>query len=127
VQTNNQLDISGELKALEDRTRALKTRQKIAIGAVIIAIGIVKLFTTNELAGLLLDAIGRAKATPSLKEDWGRSGEAFFRRKSKSGNGAAGNNGGGRRTLPGKPANPAPAATKPKGDAPDLLSRAQPD
>ncbi len=125
MQTNNQLDISGKLKALEDRTQALKTRQKIAIGGVIIAIGIVKLFTTNELAGLLLDAIGRAKATPSLKEDWGRRGEAFFRRKSKSGNGAA-SNGGGSGTLPGKPANPATAAAQPKSDAPDLLSFAKP-
>ena len=103
MQTNNQLDISGKLKALEDRTQALKTRQKIAIGGVIIAIGIVKLFTTNELAGLLLDAIDRAKANPSLKEDWARSGEAFFLRKPKSGNGAA-SNGGGSRTLSGEPA-----------------------
>ena len=126
MQTNNQLDISGKLKALEDRTQALKTRQKIAIGGVIIAIGIVKLFTTNELAGLLLDAIGRAKATPSLKEDWGRRGEAFFRRKSKSGNGAASNGGGSGTTLPGKPANPATAATQPKSDAPDLLSFTKP-
>jgi len=103
AQSKNQLDITGELKALEDRARALRTKQKIAIGEVTIAIGIGKLFTTNELAGLLLDAIDRAKANPSLKEDWARSGEAFFLRKPKSGNGAA-SNGGGSRTLSGEPA-----------------------
>jgi DNA-binding protein H-NS len=120
-------DITDDLKTLEDRTRELRTKQKIAIGEVIIAIGIEKLFTVVELAGLLLDAIDRAKANPSLKEGWARRGEAFFfRRKSKSGNGAA-SNGGGRGTLPSKPANPATVATKPKSDAPDLLSRAHTD
>ncbi len=126
MQPKNPLDITAELKALDARASALRTKQKIAIGEVIIAIGIEKLFTVIELVGLLLDAIDRAKANPSLKEGWARRGEAFFRRTSKSGNGAA-SNGGGSGTLPSKPANPATVATKPKSDAPDLLSRAHTD
>ncbi len=117
-------DISNDLKIFEERARELRTRQKISIGEMIIAIGIEKLFSVVELVGLLLEAIDRAKADPSLKEDWARRGSAHFRRKSKSGAGAA-SNGGGSDALPSTPANPATGARTPQENAPDLLSRAQ--
>jgi len=125
VQPTKTFDISDELKAIENRGRDLKTRQKAAIGETVIATGAEKRFTPDQLAGLLLDAIDRAKADSSVKKKWEELGAGFFRQKSKSGNGAAsGNTGGG--ALDGKrAANPARVAATPASNPPDLLSRAQ--
>jgi len=80
-------DIDAELKALQDKARELKARQKTQLGELVIATGADSL-SAEELAGLLLVALEQA-AAPQTREGWRRRGEAFFQR----GSGAGGGNG----------------------------------
>ena len=81
-------DIDAELKALQDKARELKARQKTQLGELVIATGADSL-SAEELAGLLLMALEHA-AAPQTREGWRRRGETFFQRGSSatSGNGA---------------------------------------
>jgi hypothetical protein len=81
-------DIDAELKALQDKARELKARQKTQLGELVIATGADSL-SAEELAGLLLVALEQAGTAPQTREGWRRRGEAFFQR----GSGAAGGNG----------------------------------
>jgi hypothetical protein len=76
-------DIDAELKALQDKARELKARQKTQLGELVIATGADSL-SAEELAGLLLMALEQAGSAPLTREGWRRRGEAFFQR----GNGA---------------------------------------
>jgi Ti-type conjugative transfer relaxase TraA len=80
-------DISDDLKAIENRGRELRTKQKNAIGETVIATGAEKKLTANQLAGLLLDALERAKTDPAVKKKWEEIGEALrtFNYSSKPG------------------------------------------
>jgi DNA-binding protein H-NS len=78
-------DIDAELKALQDKARELKARQKTQLGELVIATGADSL-SAEELAGLLLMALEQASTAPQMREGWRRRGEAFFQR----GNGATG-------------------------------------
>jgi len=117
-------DITDDLKLIEERILEMKAKQKAAIGEMIIATGAEKILSSNQLSGLVLCGIDQAKADPAVTKKWEERDAAHFRRKSKSGAGAA-SSGGGSDALPGKPANPATIAATPQGKAPDLLSRAQ--
>jgi hypothetical protein len=81
-------DIEAELKALQDKAKELKARQKAQLGELVLATGADSL-SAEELAGLLLAGLEQAKATPQTREGWRRRGEAFFQR----GSGATGGNG----------------------------------
>jgi DNA-binding protein H-NS len=118
-------DISDDLKAIENRGRELRTKQKNAIGETVIATGAEKKLTANQLAGLLLDALERAKTDPAVKKKWEEIGEAFFRRKSAAGNGAANRKNGGGDASTSKQVKPPRGAPPPTSEAPDLLTRAQ--
>jgi hypothetical protein len=118
-------DISDDLKAIENRGRELRTKQTIAIGETVIATGAEKKLTANQLAGLLLDALERAKTDPAVKKKWEETGEAFFRRKSAAGNGAANRKNGGGDASTSKQVKPPRGAPPPTSEAPDLLTRAQ--
>ncbi|KQT23616.1 conjugal transfer protein TraD [Bradyrhizobium sp. Leaf396] len=95
-------DFDGELKALQDKARDLKSRKVQQLGEVVIATGADSL-GADELAGALI-MLAETKDT-ARKEAWAKRGAAFFQ-------------GRARRT--------APAAERNTGGAPAKLGGAQP-
>ena len=73
-------DFDAELKALEDKARALKTRKVRQLGDLVIATGADTL-SANELAGALI-ALAETKET-GKREAWARRGAAFFQSRSR--------------------------------------------
>ncbi|MGX5851239.1 conjugal transfer protein TraD [Mesorhizobium sp. PL10] len=73
-------DFDAELKALEDRTRELKTRKVQQLGELVIATGADQL-STEELAGALV-AIAETKDAAD-REAWAKRGVMFFESGSK--------------------------------------------
>ena len=71
-------DIDAELKALQDKQRSLKLKRITQLGELVTATGSDTL-DLETLAGVLLDAVERAKADPSTKEAWQQRGQSFFR------------------------------------------------
>ena len=82
-------DIEAELKALQDKARQLRTRQKSQLGELLLATGAADALDPDAIAGLLLRALDQAKSDPKAVEGWRKRGEAFFRRERE----AAGNAG----------------------------------
>ena len=83
-------DIEAELKALQDKARQLRGKQKIQLGELLLATGVADALDPDALAGLLLRGMEQAKTDPKAVEGWRRRGEAFFRReRAAAGNGAA--------------------------------------
>lgn len=81
-------DIDAELKALAEKQKLLRSKRTAQLGELVTATGADAL-NAETLAGVLIDALDRAKADASLKEAWQRRGEAFFRRqRRKNANGA---------------------------------------
>jgi hypothetical protein len=68
-------DFDAELKALEDKARALKTRKVQQLGELVIATGADTL-TANELAGALIVLAETKEA--GRREAWAKRGAAFF-------------------------------------------------
>src|SRR4051812_2763701 len=73
-------DFDTELKALEDKARALKTRKVRQLGELVIATGADTL-TANELAGALIVLAETKEA--GKREAWTRRGAAFFQGRSR--------------------------------------------
>ncbi|RWI48083.1 MAG: conjugal transfer protein TraD [Mesorhizobium sp.] len=73
-------DFDAELKALEDKTRELKTRKVQQLGELVIATGADQL-STEELAGALV-AIAETKDT-AKREAWAKRGVTFFESSSR--------------------------------------------
>jgi hypothetical protein len=71
-------DIEAELKALQDRARQLKSKQKAQLGELLMATGAAEALDPDALAGLLPHGIEQAKREPKAVEGWRRRGEAFF-------------------------------------------------
>ena len=76
-------DIDAELKALQERARALKAKQRTQLGELVAATGADTL-DPETLAGALLDAVERAKADAAAKETWRARGQGFFHRGKRS-------------------------------------------
>jgi len=74
-------DIEAELKALQDKARQLKSKQKAQLGELLMATGAADALDPDALAGVLLEAIERTKSDKPALEGWRRRGEAFFRRE----------------------------------------------
>jgi hypothetical protein len=72
-------DIDAELKALSDKARVLKAKQRAQLGELVAATGADAL-DPETLAGVLLDAVARAKSDAGAKEAWRVKGAGFFRR-----------------------------------------------
>lgn len=86
-------DIEAELKALQDKARQLKSKQKAQLGELLMATGAADALDPDALAGLLLHGIEQAKREPKAVEGWRHRGEAFFRReraKQRDGDAATG-------------------------------------
>lgn len=97
-------DFDAELKALQNKAKDLKARQKTQFGDLVIATGADAL-SVEELAGLLLAGLEQATANPQAREGWRRRGESFFQH-------------GGRERANGrgeKPARPHPHGTAAPG------------
>ncbi len=91
-------DYNAELKALEDKARALKARRIEQLGALVTVTGADAL-DMETLAGALLDAVAMKDA--EAKEAWRAKGAAFFQRRGRKAGRAAGSNGDGGETQPG--------------------------
>ena len=73
-------DYDAELKALDDKTKDLKTRKVQQLGELVIATG-ADAFSPEELAGALIVLAETTDA--GRKESWAKRGAAFFRSKSR--------------------------------------------
>lgn len=91
-------DYDAELKALEERARAIKARRIEQLGQLVTATGADAL-DMETLAGVLLDAIASQNA--EAKEAWRAKGAAFFQRRSRKAGRTAGGNGDGGNAQPG--------------------------
>ncbi len=76
-------DIDAQLKALSDKTRALKAKQRTQLGELVASTDADSL-DPETLAGALLDAVERAKTDGQAKEAWRAKGAAFFHRGKRS-------------------------------------------
>ena len=77
-------DIDGELKALQERARALKEQRVIQFGELIEATGADALHI-EALAGVLLAAVEQADGKPDALARWTERGTAFFQRDGRKG------------------------------------------
>jgi hypothetical protein len=83
-------DIDTELRALQDKARQLRTKQKAQLGELLLATGAADALDPDALAGLLLHGLEQAKANPQAAESWRQRGESFFRRGQAGTSGAGG-------------------------------------
>ena len=90
-------DYDAELKALENRAKAIKARRIEQLGQLVTATGADAL-DMETLAGALLDAV---TMDAEAKEVWRAKGAAFFQRRGRKGSRAAGSNGDGAAAQPG--------------------------
>ena len=90
-------DLDAQIKALQDKARSLKDRQKTQLGELVLATGADAL-PLEALAGVLLAAVEQVRETPEAVARWTERGQAFFRGSSKQ----------GRRGTPNGAADPAP-------------------
>jgi hypothetical protein len=74
-------DIEAELKALQDKARQLRSKQKAQLGELLMATGAAEALDPDALAGLLLHGIEQAGREPKAVEGWRKRGEAFFHRE----------------------------------------------
>jgi hypothetical protein len=91
-------DFDGELKALQDKARDLKSRKVLGLGELVIATGADGL-SVDELAGALI-ALTETKDA-GKREAWARRGAAFFQSRARRTAPAAERHTGGARAQPG--------------------------
>ncbi|KQN83065.1 conjugal transfer protein TraD [Sphingomonas sp. Leaf67] len=91
-------DYDAELKALEDKARALKARRVEQLGALVSSTGADAL-DMETLAGVLLDAVASGDA--ETREAWRAKGAAFFQRRGRKTGRTAGGDGAGANPQPG--------------------------
>jgi Conjugal transfer protein TraD len=95
-------DFDGELKALQDKARGLKSRKVQQLGELVIATGADAL-NANELAGALVVLAETKEA--GRREAWAKRGAAFFQSRA-------------RRNAPKPDRNPDGAPSQPSGAQP---------
>jgi hypothetical protein len=91
-------NFDGELKALQDKARDLKSRKVQQLGELVIASGADSL-SADELAGALI-MLAETKDT-ARKEAWAKRGAAFFQSRARRTASAAERHIGGARAQPG--------------------------
>ena len=99
-------DLDTQIKALQDKARSLKDRQKTQLGELVLATGADAL-SPEALAGVLLHAVEQARETPEAVARWAERGQTFFRGSSKQG--SRGTRNGAGDPAPGTPGHDAPA------------------
>ena len=91
-------DVDGELKALQDKARDLKSRKVQQLGELVIATGVDSL-SVDELAGALI-MLAETKDT-ARKEAWAKRGAVFFQGRARRTGPAAERHTGGAPAKPG--------------------------
>jgi DNA-binding protein H-NS len=91
-------DFDGELKALQDKARDLKSRKVQQLGELVIATGADSL-NPDELAGALIMLAETKEA--ARKEAWAKRGTAFFQGRTRRAAPAVEHHAGGARAQPG--------------------------
>ena len=91
-------DFDGELKALQDKARELKTRKVQQLGELVIATGADTL-SASELAGAL-SVLAETKDA-GKREAWAKRGAAFFQSRARRTASATERHIGGARAQPG--------------------------
>ena len=86
-------DYDAELKALNDKARALKARKIEQLGALVVATGADAL-DLEVIAGMLRHGVMEAKLD-SVKESWREDGAMFLKGRGRKGHGAADGDGSG--------------------------------
>ena len=84
-------DYDAELKALNDKARALKARKIEQLGALVIATGADAL-DLEVIAGMLRHGVTQAKEH-SVKESWRADGATFLKQRGRKSDNAAESNG----------------------------------
>ena len=92
-------DYDAELKALNDKARAIKAKRVEQLGQLVIATGADAL-DLDVLAGGLLHVIAEAKIAGN-REAWRAEGAAFFQRRGRKGGGGSPVDGSGAQAEPG--------------------------
>jgi hypothetical protein len=77
-------DIDAQIKALQEKAKSLKDRQKTQLGELVLATGADSL-PLEALAGVLLAAVEQAREKPEAVARWAERGQAFFRGDGKQG------------------------------------------
>ena len=90
-------DFDGELKALQDKARDLKSRKVQQLGELVIGTGADSL-SVDELAGALI-MLAETKDS-GKREAWARRGAAFFQSRARRNAPAAERHAGGARAQP---------------------------
>ena len=80
-------DYDAELKALNDKARALKARKIEQLGALVVATGADAL-DLEVIAGMLRHGVVEAKVN-SVKESWRADGATFLKGRGRKNHGAA--------------------------------------
>src|SRR5271169_2999897 len=91
-------DFDGELKALQNKARDLKSRKVQQLGELVIATGADSL-SADELAGALI-ALAETKEA-AKREAWAKRGAAFFQSRARRSAPAPDRDAGGAQTQPG--------------------------
>ena len=99
-------DFDAELKALDDKARALKTRKVRQLGELVIATGADSL-NVDELAGALIVLTETKDA--GKREAWARRGVAFFQSRARRNAPATDRNTDG---APSQPSGAQPASSR---------------
>jgi hypothetical protein len=101
------VDLDAQIKALQDKARSLKDRQKTQLGELVLATGADSL-PLEAIAGVLLAAVEQAGEKPEAVARWTERGAAFFRGDAKQG--TRGKRNGVGDPPPGPASHGAPAA-----------------
>lgn len=96
-------DFDGEMKALQDKARELKTRKVQQLGELVIATGADAL-SVDELAGALMVLAETKEATK--REAWAKRGATFFKERSRRFAPASARDAGGAAAQPNRAQSP---------------------
>ena len=106
------VDFDAQIKALQEKAKSLKDRQRTQLGDLVLATGADAL-PLEALAGVLLAAVEQARDKPEAVARWTERGTAFFRGDGKQGNRGNRNGAGDPAPEPSGDGAPAPAGNRP--------------
>jgi len=78
------VDLDAQIKALQEKAKSLKDRQRTQLGDLVLATGADTL-PLEAIAGVLLAAVEQAREKPEAVARWAERGQAFFRGDHKQG------------------------------------------
>ncbi|MBW4091870.1 MAG: conjugal transfer protein TraD [Proteobacteria bacterium] len=106
------VDLDAQIKALQEKAKSLKDRQRTQLGELVLATGADTL-PLEAIAGVLLAAVEQAREKPEAVARWTERGAAFFRGDRKQGTRGKRNGAGDPAPGPSGDGAPAPAGNSP--------------